>query len=127
MITSDHGEEFFEKKRFSHCHPFDTVLRVPLIFYYPPKIKKNIKSLARAQLIDIAPTVFSMSGIDTNIKFDGLNLYPHMQPNSNTADIDSRPIYAQTFRRAPPAAHAIILGKWKYIDFYLLRRSSLLI
>lgn len=76
IITSDHGEEFYEHKGWEHGHSlYNELIRVPLIIKFPhDKFKgKTVESVAR--IIDIVPTILGETNIgyrDNN--FDGNSL-----------------------------------------------------
>jgi len=79
IITSDHGEQFYEYKRFGHTsrtNPFaDISIKVPLIIYAPslPKIGKVQKTV---ETIDIPPTILEAAGIDIPETFQGQSFFP---------------------------------------------------
>ena len=64
LITSDHGEEFWEHGGFEHGHTlYDELLRVPMILR-GPGIKAG-RFDAPTSLLDVAPTLAAMMGVDT--------------------------------------------------------------
>lgn len=76
IITSDHGEEFFEHKGWLHGGAlYNEQLHVPLIIKFPESEFKGtrVKSICRS--IDIMPTIFEALSIkyDKN-QFDGKSL-----------------------------------------------------
>lgn len=58
IITSDHGEGFFEHGVFGHAneHLYDELIRVPLIIF-APGIGENIIVEEQVELLSIAPTI----------------------------------------------------------------------
>ena len=63
VVTSDHGEEFFEHGGLVHEQTYPETLRVPLIFRHPDlEQARRIRSLV--QSIDIAPTLLQLAQID---------------------------------------------------------------
>jgi len=77
IITSDHGESLIEHGiYFDHHGLYDVSVHVPLIIRYPDKLPENVKVKGLVQHIDLLPTLLSLLNIETNIKFDGLNLLP---------------------------------------------------
>jgi arylsulfatase A-like enzyme len=59
VLTSDHGEEFFEHGGFEHGHTlFDEVLRVPLLIRAPGLAPHRVA--APTTSMDIVPTVLSL-------------------------------------------------------------------
>jgi arylsulfatase A-like enzyme len=77
VLTSDHGEEFWDHGGFEHGHShYAEVLEVPLLFRgsLPPGTRSDV-----ASLIDIAPTVLASLGIDAP-GMDGRDLHAPGSP-----------------------------------------------
>lgn len=63
IITSDHGDEFYEHGRIDHGHSlYEEQLRVPLIIVVPGNDKRTIDKQVRS--IDIMPTIFELLAIN---------------------------------------------------------------
>lgn len=61
IITSDHGEEFYEHGVFGHSETlYDPALRVPLILYCPTFIPAGKRISTEIGLIDLAPTILDL-------------------------------------------------------------------
>jgi len=79
VITSDHGEQFFEFGYFAHSAPSrrfpDISTRVPLIFSCP-QFKPKGKIDGMVELIDIPPTILDAVGIQIPDAFQGKSLFP---------------------------------------------------
>jgi len=61
VVTSDHGEAFYEHGTFGHNHSLhDEELRVPLVLYCPGTIVAGKRVPAQIGLIDLAPTVLEL-------------------------------------------------------------------
>ena len=77
VITSDHGEEFFEHGSVLHGRTqFREVLSVPLILR-GPGIPPGRRISEPVSLVDIAPTLVSLFGLRTDVSFDGVDLGPY--------------------------------------------------
>ena len=64
LITSDHGEEFWEHGGFEHGHTlYDELLRVPMILRGPGVTSGRFDT--PTSLLDVAPTLAAMMGVDT--------------------------------------------------------------
>jgi len=61
IITSDHGEEFFEHGRLAHTQVYPECVRVPLLIIYPGAEGARIPHLV--QSIDLAPTILELIGL----------------------------------------------------------------
>lgn len=86
VLTSDHGTEFYEHKRFDHGFSlYDELIHVPLVIYLPGKkggevIRKQVRA------IDLMPTIIDLLriNIDDEIKnqIRGVSLVPLMKRES---------------------------------------------
>ena len=65
-VTSDHGEAFGEHGLyFTHDFTlYDEVLAVPLVLRYPPTIAPGQEISQQVRLMDLAPTLLELAGID---------------------------------------------------------------
>ena len=79
ILTSDHGEQFFEHGYIGHTSPghptADASIRVPLIIYVPGRTECR-KIDALVELIDVPPTILGFLGLDPPDFFQGTNLAP---------------------------------------------------
>lgn len=77
VLTSDHGETLYEHDcYFDHHGLYECTLKVPFAVKYPRKLKGVTKRYDNiCQLKDIMPTLLYLIGIETDIKFDGRNLF----------------------------------------------------
>lgn len=64
VVTSDHGENLGDHRRIDHMLSFyDTTIRVPLIFRYPPRIPAGQVNDELVSLIDVAATILDVCGL----------------------------------------------------------------
>ena len=74
IVTSDHGEEFFEHGGRGHRHTlFDEVLRVPLLVV-PPGGASAARRAQQVDLSDLLPTVLDYCGVETPAGVTGRSL-----------------------------------------------------
>jgi choline-sulfatase len=74
VITSDHGEEFYEHGSFGHGHSiFNELLHVPLLMRWPGVIGRREITPATSTL-DIAPTLLEATGVEIPQAFEGHSL-----------------------------------------------------
>jgi arylsulfatase A-like enzyme len=94
VITSDHGEEFWEHGGFEHGHTlYDELIRIPLIIKPPSNIRAAVKSIdAQVRIIDIMPTLFDLHGIEQPDTFLGSSLLPMIRG----AKEDDRPAFSES-------------------------------
>ncbi len=77
VITSDHGEEFREHGSIEHGkNLYPEVYEVPLIFLWPGRLPAGVRISAQVRSIDIAPTLFALTGLDVPKSLDGKPLLP---------------------------------------------------
>lgn len=77
IVTSDHGEEFWDHGGFGHGHTlYQEVLRVPLIVKLPGNARGGTRVTAPARLIDIVPTVLDFIGATATSPLPGRSLFP---------------------------------------------------
>jgi len=80
IVTSDHGEEFWEHDRFLHGHSLhDVLLRVPLVVVPPrgrDEWKRGARIEAQVRLEDVGATILDVTGLDTALARDGASLLP---------------------------------------------------
>ena len=80
ILTSDHGESFYEHSLFGHQGTvYEEVLKIPLIIIKMGK-KSIIKKVSDiVQLIDLAPTILNYFGIEIPENYQGINLLPFLE------------------------------------------------
>ncbi len=70
VVTADHGEAFGEHGEIGHSvFIYDTTLRVPLIVQ-GPGVEREVRD-EPVSLVDIAPTVVALSGVQMSTPLDG--------------------------------------------------------
>ena len=64
IVTSDHGEEFFEHEAWTHGHAlYNETIRVPLLIKYPASREKGTRVKDIVRLTDIMPTILEELGV----------------------------------------------------------------
>jgi len=77
ILTSDHGEEFYDHGGFEHGHAlWQELIRVPLIIW-GPTIGPG-RELTAVSLTDVMPTVLDWVGTDIPLGLDGISLLPNL-------------------------------------------------
>lgn len=71
IFTSDHGDMFFEHNRRNKGVPYEASARIPFLIRYPAKIKAGKVINTAYTNVDFAPTILTMMGVETNVKFHG--------------------------------------------------------
>ena len=101
VITSDHGEEFWEHtgRAAYHGHSlYDELLRVPFIWY-----ERGVRGAGKSRrqhvnLIDIVPTVAARFGLEIGEPLDGVDLSPLLEGDDWNV---VRPLFAEGVRHGP--------------------------
>jgi arylsulfatase A-like enzyme len=92
IITSDHGEEFFEHGEFGHrLNLYDTTLRIPLIIWRPGLVPSGTAVKEQVRIIDVMPTILDLLGLPLGGEELGQSLRPLMEGRGR---VDARPAYA---------------------------------
>jgi len=87
VITADHGDEFFEHGRKGHKKAlYDETIVVPLIFRYPKKVPMGKSIPQQVRLMDVAPTVLSLCGLQRPTTFGA------PEPRTRHAERDLLPL-----------------------------------
>lgn len=77
VIVADHGEEFLEKGRWGHSKAVtNTLIRVPLLFLLPTRAHGGRRVDSPVRLLDVAPTILDLLGIEPPPTFQGTSLAP---------------------------------------------------
>ncbi|MBT7319002.1 MAG: sulfatase [Planctomycetes bacterium] len=63
VVTSDHGEEFWEHGEYGHHQAYDATLHVPLIIHAPGQTE-GFPRQENVQLFDVMPTLLDYCGVD---------------------------------------------------------------
>lgn len=72
ILTSDHGDAFYEHGKCDHIHSlYAELTRVPWIMLGPSMPKKRIEQ--HVGTIDILPTVLSLMGLESDAPFQGVD------------------------------------------------------
>lgn len=86
ILTSDHGEEFFEHSGWGHGYSvYDEALKVPLIIKFPDSSFKGKIYDQIVSLVDIMPTILDWLDIDfSDANIDGKSLVPILAEREKT-------------------------------------------
>jgi len=85
IVTSDHGEEFWEHGGFEHGHTLhDELVRVPLIIKFPAYVSLSRHVVPeQVRVLDVMPTVFDLHDIVPPESFIGRSLLPLARGGDN--------------------------------------------
>lgn len=112
VITSDHGEEFLDHGAFSHNPSmYDEVLHVPLVVEGADRLgltHEKGKQDVLVELLDVAPTVCALGGVDSPETYRGRSVFERMDANEDAS------IISETNKGADYKLSLRAEG-WKYI------------
>jgi len=113
VLTAGQGTEFWTHRAFGHGYTlYDQVIRVPLVVRRPPSAADAPRVLHHVvRTIDVMPTLFELSGIETGPTFDGRSLVGDLR--------------GQVPRRLPPAFSQGTIGgaekiSWRNLEYHLI-------
>ena len=114
LVTSDHGEEFFEHGGVGHGHTVrEVVTHVPLLVWWPGVLPAGRRVSEDVELTDVMPTLLELLGADVPKTAQGESLVPLL---TDTAPAMPRPAFS--FHGGVRSAK---IGHWKYV---LLSRAE---
>lgn len=78
IFMSDHGEEFYDHRGWSHGHSlYNELIRVPLMIKFPQNKYRGMEITENVGIIDILPTILDLNKIDFDSRsVDGISLLP---------------------------------------------------
>lgn len=116
IVTSDHGEEFFDHESWLHDHSlYNEGIRIPLIIKFPQTRYSGKRLDALTRITDIVPTALEFAGIPrAGLEIDGISLIPIVQKNERS----ERSVFSHLALRSsqdPPSVVSLIRGNLKII------------
>jgi arylsulfatase A-like enzyme len=110
MLTSDHGEELFDRGGFEHGHSlYQELLHVPLVIWGPDLRPARIAT--PVSLVDLLPTLLDALDLPQPDGLDGVSLWPAVRAG---AEPPHRDLFAQSTLYGPPR-RAVIAWPYKLI------------
>ncbi len=108
IITSDHGEEFLERKRWGHFETnlHDEIVKVPLIFR-GPEIASGKVVTSQVRLLDVMPTILDLCGVSPISQLEGMSLVSLWSQNGS-----------------PYSAKEAISERWRYEEQIVAIRTE---
>ncbi|MGH9464198.1 MAG: sulfatase-like hydrolase/transferase [Thermoanaerobaculia bacterium] len=88
LVTSDHGEEFLEHRRLGHTQLYPESLFVPL-FLVAPDQSVGVRLPTLARLVDLAPTLYDLAGIEAAAGLAGASLVPCLRDPASCPDAEA--------------------------------------
>lgn len=120
VVTSDHGEEFFDHGGTSHGYSlYEEMIRVPLLIHAPGLLPAGVRVTAPVRSLDLFPTLCELLGIAPPAGLQGESLVPLVRGASSAP----RPVFSEhredpILRRiglSPGSMTSLRSGRWKLI------------
>lgn len=94
IVTSDHGEGFFEHGKYSHgSDQYQEQLHIPLILRGGP-VPHGLRIDAPTSIVDIAPTILATAGVAPQMAISGIDLSRYWE--KPTRAYEDRVLYSQS-------------------------------
>jgi uncharacterized sulfatase len=115
VVTADHGEELFDHGGVFHGRTqYQEMLRVPLILV-GPGIPRGLRSDQPVSLVDLAPTLLTLFGVEVPPAVSGLDLAPLWKqagPGWPERDLFAE---ANSTSEGGSPQRALLQGRWKLV------------
>lgn len=122
VVTADHGEELWDHGMFGHHHSLHAeVLRVPLLVRLPGQsARRDVREAV--SLLDVAPTLLELLGLDVPAHFEGRSLAPCLEGAPDTCGAVDRIVAGELLlppklRRTPHERTVVVGDKQLIRDF----------
>jgi arylsulfatase A-like enzyme len=113
ILTSDHGEEFFDHGGVKHGYTlYNELIKIPTIMRYPSLIPGGTEVDEIVQSIDIVPTILEAAGVEKPEIMNGKSLLSLIRGK----DVNWRDYAISEVSWVD--AKAIVTKKWKYIHHF---------
>jgi choline-sulfatase len=116
VFVSDHGEAFGEGGELGHSQVVaEHQLRVPLILQLDDVLPSGVRVDETVELVDVAPTVLDLLGLDPDATMQGRSLLPPIESALESSDTPAtlpRMFFAESLARTEVTAR---YGRWKYV------------
>jgi arylsulfatase A-like enzyme len=119
LVVSDHGEEHLDHGLGGHSRQlFNEVVHVPVLIKLPRSAHAGTRVASPASLIDIVPTILSLTCQPVPEELEGIDLMPFISDESSNQG--PRPIFFALNKKNIDGiwyiSRGVIVGKDKYIE-----------
>jgi arylsulfatase A-like enzyme len=117
ILTSDHGEEFFDHEGWYHGHTlYEELIRIPLIIKFPHSPFKNARIANTVRIVDIMPTILDQLDIDYSpYSLDGVSLIPYLKDKPHPERIAVSDLDSPESTLSLPVKISLIQNRYKLI------------
>ena len=116
VLTADHGESLGAHGELTHgTFVYDDTMRVPLLFSWPAALPAGRRVASQVRLVDVAPTLLQLCGLDVLSAADGQTLTPLLRGATEQSRLAyGESLYAKLALDLAPL-RMVRDGDWKYI------------
>jgi arylsulfatase A-like enzyme len=112
IVTSDHGEEFYDHENWGHGHSvYNELLHVPLVIRYPALFAGGARVSVPVSAVDVMPTILELSGAPIPSSAAGRSLVALMR---GTDPAPAGETYSELLYRYG-SGRALIRGSQKFV------------
>ncbi|HLK09774.1 MAG TPA: sulfatase [Candidatus Binatia bacterium] len=109
VVTSDHGEELYDHGGVEHCRTYyEEMMHVPLIVRVPGLGRGRVVE-QEVGLIDLAPTILDLLGVEGGRSLQGRSLVPLIRGKT----LEERPVFGEASQVA--GLEAVRTEGWTYV------------
>ena len=114
VFAADHGEELYDHNGYLYhaCSVYQTALHVPLGMVAAGLLPAGARVPQPVELIDVAPTVLDLLGLDPLAEAHGVSLVPYLERGGEGGGA-GRPAFSQY---GSTRIHTVQADGWKLID-----------
>ncbi|MCB9896881.1 MAG: sulfatase [Planctomycetes bacterium] len=113
VLVADHGEAFGEHGRLEHKETlFGEELRVPWVLRWPGVLPAGRRLSDAAGLVDVAPTLAGLLGVDAPAPWQGRDLSPLLR--GDVATTPAVPLLAELLPEDDTRPHLLAALRWPY-------------
>jgi len=115
IFTGDHGDMLCEKGMVQKRTFYEWSVRVPLIVWFPGGRHKGARIAQPVSLMDVAPTILNLAGVDEWLPMDGRSLVGLV----DGSEVDERDVLAEMHSEGVYAPCFMVRrDKFKYIHIH---------
>jgi arylsulfatase A-like enzyme len=113
VLTADHGEGSGRHRRVQKWHPFEQSVKVPLVYYMPGRVRKNILDTEHiVSQVNLMPTVCDYAGIPLPPECRGGSLRSLIETGETDLELD---VAIAEFKHV---ARVVRYRDFKYVKYY---------
>ncbi len=116
VLTADHGEGRGQHGEMTHAFfVYDTTMRVPLVMWGTPIIRRGSLVSSLVRTADIAPTIVDLLGLSPLEGIQGQSLLPLITGTSKDLELTGYGESAEVLAFGSSMIRSVREGPWKYI------------